>query len=137
MKTTIGLADDCLIRQKPMQRGLTLPRATHKSVRGMSLRDALNFEIRCRRAVMATRHSRSKDKTLFDSHSRPTGKHCYLFVRTDNETPSVAMRIGNQDFSLKIAVTKSSLKQAEQFEHDYNNHNYSDYVEDASVHALS
>src|SRR5439155_421247 len=106
MKTTIGLADDCLIRQKPMQRGLTLPRATHKSVRGMSLRDALNFEIRCRRAVMATRHSRSKDKTLFDSHSRPTGKHCYLFVRTDNETPSVAMRIGNQDFSLKIAVTK-------------------------------
>ena len=113
MKTTIGLADDCLIRQKPMQRGLTLPRATHKSVRGMSLRDALNFEIRCRRAVMATRHSRSKDKTLFDGHSRPTGKHCYLFVRTDNETLNVAMRIGNQDFSLKIAVTKPSLKQAE------------------------
>src|SRR5438094_10621318 len=75
--------------------------------------DALNFEIRCKRAVMATRHSRSKDKTLFDSHSRPTGKHCYLFVRTDNETLSVAMRIGNQDFSLKIAVTKPSLKQAE------------------------
>ena len=27
------------------------------------------------------------------------------------------------------------LEQAEQFEHDYDNDNYSDYVEDASVHA--
>jgi hypothetical protein len=27
------------------------------------------------------------------------------------------------------------LEQAEQFEHDYNNNNYSNYVEDASVHA--
>jgi hypothetical protein len=28
------------------------------------------------------------------------------------------------------------LEQAEQFEHDYDNDNYSDYVEDVSVHAL-
>jgi hypothetical protein len=27
------------------------------------------------------------------------------------------------------------LEQAEQFENDYDNNNYSDYVEDASVHA--
>jgi len=29
------------------------------------------------------------------------------------------------------------LKQAEQFEDDYDNNNYSDYVEDASVHAVT
>jgi hypothetical protein len=28
------------------------------------------------------------------------------------------------------------LEKAEQFEHDYDNDNYSDYVEDASVHAM-
>jgi len=30
----------------------------------------------------------------------------------------------------------NSLEQAEQFEHDYDNNNYSDYVEDVSVHAV-
>jgi hypothetical protein len=29
------------------------------------------------------------------------------------------------------------LEQAEQFEHDYDNDNYSDYVEDVSVHAVT
>jgi hypothetical protein len=28
------------------------------------------------------------------------------------------------------------LEQAEQFEHDYDNDNYSDYVEDVSVHVV-
>ena len=28
------------------------------------------------------------------------------------------------------------LEQAKQFEHDYDNDNYSDYVEDVSVHAV-
>jgi hypothetical protein len=29
------------------------------------------------------------------------------------------------------------LKQAEQFEDDYDNNDYSDYIEDASVHAVT
>ena len=62
--------------------------------------------------------------------------HCQLFVDTDNETLSVAMRISNEDSSL-LAIYRqaNSLEQAEQFEHDYDNNNYSDYVEDVSIHA--
>jgi len=42
---------------------------------------------------------------LCDTHLQPTTdseveKHCQLFVGTDNETQSVAMRISNEDSSL-------------------------------------
>jgi hypothetical protein len=30
---------------------------------------------------------------------------------------------------------KTNLKQSEKFEYNHNNNNYSDYIEDASVHA--
>jgi hypothetical protein len=77
-----------------------------------------------------------------DTHQRPTRdfefeKHCQLFG-TNNETPSVAMRISNDGPWFTAATGKPSfLKQAEQFEDDYDNNNYSDYVEDASVHAVT
>jgi len=38
--------------------------------------------------------------------------------------------------SLKLPRKANFLKQAEQFEDDYNDNNYSDYVEDVSVHAM-
>jgi hypothetical protein len=54
---------------------------------------------------------------------------------TDNETRSVAMRVSNEDSS-PVAIAPAGLEEAKQFENDYNNDNYSDYVEDASVHAV-
>ena len=39
-------------------------------------------------------------------------------------------------FAVAIAAAGPALEKAEQFEHDYDNDNYSDYVEDASVHAV-
>jgi hypothetical protein len=77
-----------------------------------------------------------------DTHQRPTPdfdfeKHCQLF-RTDNETLSAAMRISNDGPWFAAATCNASfLKQAEQFEDDYDNNNYTDYVEDASVHAVT
>jgi hypothetical protein len=77
-----------------------------------------------------------------DTHQRPTRdfeseKHCQLFG-TDNETLSVAMRISDDGPWFAAAICKANfLKQAEQFEDDYDNNNYSDYVEDASVHAMT
>jgi hypothetical protein len=77
-----------------------------------------------------------------DTHQRPTRgfefeKHCQL-LGTNNETPSVAMRISNDGRWFTAATGKPSfLKQAEQFEDDYDNNNYTDYVEDASVHAVT
>jgi hypothetical protein len=57
---------------------------------------------------------------------------------SDNEPLSVAMRISDEDPSLlAIAPQAQFLKQAEQFENDYDDNNYSDYVEDASVHAVT
>jgi hypothetical protein len=59
-----------------------------------------------------------------------------FFVGTDNETLSVAIRVRNEDSSpAAIDPQGQILEQAEQFENDYDNNNYSDYVEDASVHA--
>ena len=44
------------------------------------------------------------------------------------------MRISSDDSSLvAIATVGQLLEQAEQFKHDYDNNDYSDYVEDASV----
>jgi len=43
------------------------------------------------------------------------------------------MRISSDDSSLvAIATVTPLLEQAEQFEHDYDSDNYSDYVEDNS-----
>ncbi len=73
-----------------------------------------------------------------DTHQRPTRdfdfeKHCQLFG-----TLSITMRISNDGPWFAAATCKASLlKQAEQFEDDYDNNNYTDYVEDASVHALT
>ena len=62
-------------------------------------------------------------------------KRCQLFG-SGHEPPSVATRISNEDPSLlAIAAQGQLLKKAEQFEYDYDNNNYSDYIEDVSVHA--
>jgi hypothetical protein len=46
------------------------------------------------------------------------------------------VRISSNDSSLvAIPIVGQLLEQAEQFEHDYNNNDYSDDVEDVSVHA--
>jgi len=77
-----------------------------------------------------------------DTHQRPkcdfeSEKHCQ-FLGTDNETLSVAMRISDDGPWFAAAICKANfLKQAEQFEDDYDNNNDSDYIEDASVHALT
>ena len=84
----------------------------------------------------------TKLKMPCDTRWQPTtdfkfAKHCQLFG-TNNETLSVAMRISDEGPSLAAATRKANfLKQAEQFEDDYDNNNYSDYVEDASVHAVT
>ncbi len=45
------------------------------------------------------------------------------------------MRISSDDSSLvAIPIVGQLLEQAEQFEHDYDNNDYSDDVEDVSVH---
>ena len=57
---------------------------------------------------------------------------------TDNETRSVAMSINNEDSSPAVIAQQGRLlEQAKQFEYDYDNDDYSDYVEDASVHAVT
>jgi hypothetical protein len=44
----------------------------------------------------------------------------------------------NEDPSLlAIAAQGQLLKKAEQFEYDYDNNNYSNYIEDVSVHAVT
>ena len=64
-------------------------------------------------------------------------KRCQLFAG-DNKPLSVATRISNQDLSLlAIAPKGQPLKKAEQFEYDYDNNNYSDNIEDASVHSVT
>jgi len=48
---------------------------------------------------------------------------------------SVRTPISKEYSSLQVAGLASQfLEQAEQFEHDYDNNDYSDYVEDVSVH---
>jgi hypothetical protein len=61
-----------------------------------------------------------------------------LFVGADDESLSVvAVRVGNEESSsVAIAPARPILEQAEQFEDDPDNDNYSDYVEDASIHAV-
>jgi hypothetical protein len=62
--------------------------------------------------------------------------NCERFVGTDNETLSVAIRVSNEDASPWQSHQQGQLlEQAKQFEDDYDYDNYSDYVEDASVHA--
>ena len=63
-------------------------------------------------------------------------KQCQLFG-TDNKGLSVATRISNDGSSVVAVAARPILKKAEQFEDDYDNNNYSDYVEDASVHAVT
>ena len=65
-------------------------------------------------------------------------KRRQLFVGGNNESLSIiAVRVGNEESSsVAIAPARSFLEQAEQFEDDHDNDNYSDYVEDASIHAV-
>jgi hypothetical protein len=64
-------------------------------------------------------------------------KHCQLFG-TDSQTPSLGMRISKKNPFLVAATPQAKcLKQPEQFKDDYDNNNYSDYVEDASVHVFT
>ena len=63
-------------------------------------------------------------------------KRCQLFG-TDKKL-SVAIRFSDGGPWFAGAAGKANvLKQPEQFEDDYDNNNYSDYVEDASVHAVT
>ena len=63
-------------------------------------------------------------------------KHCQLFG-TGNEALSVATRISDDRSWVVAVAARPILKQAEQFEDDYDNNDYSDYVEDTSVHAVT
>ena len=55
-----------------------------------------------------------------------------------NGPPDVATSISEEDpFLLEMPRKANFLKQAEQFEDDYNDNNYSNYVEDVSVHAVT
>jgi len=64
-------------------------------------------------------------------------KSSQLFIRTHNESVTVpAMRLGNEEsFSLAIRQQGRLLEHPEDFEDDNDNDNYSDYVENVSVHA--
>jgi hypothetical protein len=65
------------------------------------------------------------------------GERCQLFG-SDHEPPSVATRISNEHSSLfAIATQGQLLKKAQQFEYDHDNNNYSDNIEDASVHSVT
>ena len=66
-----------------------------------------------------------------------SSRNTVSFFGTDNKGPSVAARISNDGSSAVAVAARPILKQAEQFEDDYDNNNYSDYVEDASVHAMT
>jgi hypothetical protein len=47
-----------------------------------------------------------------------------------------ALRVKSVFYGRYVAVSRrSGLEEAEQFEHNHDNDDYSDYVEDASVHA--
>ena len=64
-------------------------------------------------------------------------KRCQPFG-SHHESPIVAIRVSNEDPSLlAIAAQGQLLKKAEQFEYDYDNNNYSNYIEDVSVHAMT
>lgn len=55
-----------------------------------------------------------------------------------DEPLDVATRISDKaPLLFAIARKVNFLKQAEQFEDDYNDNNYSNYVEDVSVHAVT
>jgi hypothetical protein len=64
-------------------------------------------------------------------------KRCQLFG-SDNEPLSVAHASATEILrSLQLSRRANFLKKAEQFEYDYDDNNYSDYIEDASVHAVT
>jgi hypothetical protein len=64
----------------------------------------------------------------FDKCSQP-------FIRTHNKASTVAvMRVRNEE-TFQNPIASRALEQSEQFKDDHDNDNYSDYVEDASVHA--
>src|SRR4030095_1058072 len=62
---------------------------------------------------------------------------CQLFIGVRNETFSVAPMCGSTTVLcwLKFASKADLLKKSKEFEDDHNNDNYSDDIEDASVHA--
>jgi hypothetical protein len=70
--------------------------------------------------------------------SCPT-KHCNAiptdWVRPANEAISVSALSAREAQRIHPPEEGGLLEQAEQFEDDYDNDNYSDYVENASVHA--
>jgi hypothetical protein len=87
--------------------------------------------LRCPVAVIRNRPARGQQLT---SSSR---NNVSFFVGTDNETLSVAIRVRNEDSSPRAIDQQGRLlEKAKQFEHDDDNDNYSDYVEDASVHVV-
>jgi hypothetical protein len=64
-------------------------------------------------------------------------KSAQFFIRVHNEAVTVAaMRVTNEDCSpARIHQQGRVLEQPEQFKDDYDNDDYSDYIENASVHA--
>ena len=87
----------------------------------------------------------TKLKTPCGTYSQPVRRNglrvqepVSVFVGTDNETLSVTHARQQRRFFARGNRSRQDrlLKKAEQFENDYNNDNYSDYVEDASVHVV-
>jgi hypothetical protein len=64
-------------------------------------------------------------------------KSCQLVIGVRNETFSVAAMCVSTTVLcwLKLASKADLLKKSKEFEDDHNNDNYSDDIEDASVHA--
>jgi hypothetical protein len=75
-----------------------------------------------------------------DTHWQPTidfkfEKHCQLFGTDMNAEPYASATTGLR--SWQSSQKANFLKQAEQFEDDYDDNDYSNYVEDVSVHAVT
>jgi len=75
--------------------------------------------------------------TVIVGHSFEFQKRSQLFIRSHNEALTVAaMCVSNEEsFSLAIRQQGRLLEHPEDFEDDNDNDNYSDYVENVSVHA--
>jgi hypothetical protein len=74
--------------------------------------------------------------TLIGNRQLTSSSKNTVSFRTNSETLSVAICISDDGPWFAAATCKANfLKQPEQFEDDYDNNNYSDYVEDISVHA--
>jgi hypothetical protein len=76
--------------------------------------------------------------TLIGNRQLTSSSRNTVSFGTNSETLSVAIRISDDGPWFAAATCKANfLKQAEQFEDDYDDNDYSNYVEDVSVHAVT